>query len=221
MLTPHEAYAREGYPRPRGPWLTASAGGGDGPENRAEIFPRKYPRLPPSLLGGGDRRPVKAAKPIIVDLNTFAADYADVSRTTAQIWVQREGLPVLRRRGGRGGAHEIELVPAIRWLRARDKAAYEAELVKGNPAHEAARLRKLQAEARIAEANAAEREGELVDVVSAEQGYARLIGAARERFLSLAPVLVQRALIPHEREGDVAKLVHEALDELAARGEPA
>jgi phage terminase Nu1 subunit (DNA packaging protein) len=160
---------------------------------------------------------VKAAKPIIVDLNTFAADYAEVSRTTAQIWVQREGLPVLRRRGGRGGAHEIELVPAIRWLRARDKAAYEAELGKGNPAHEAARLRKLQAEARIAEANAAEREAELVPADQVGERWARMALEVKERVLVLPAVAVQKGLIAAEQEAALAELAHAALRDLASR----
>jgi phage terminase Nu1 subunit (DNA packaging protein) len=160
---------------------------------------------------------VKAAKPIIVDLDTFAADYADVSRTTAQVWIRREGLPVLRRRGGRGGAHEIELVPAIRWLRARDKAAYEAELVKGNPAHEAARLRKLQAEARIAEANAAEREGDLVPAAQVEERWARIALEVKERALVLPAVAVQRGVIVVDQEAALAELVYDVLRDLTSR----
>ena len=160
---------------------------------------------------------MKPPRPIIVDLNTFAADYAEVSRTTAQIWVQREGLPVLRRRGGRGGAHEIELVPAIRWLRARDKAAYEEQLVKGNPAHEAARLRKLQAEARIAEANAAEREAQLVPADKVGERWARMALEVKERSLALPKVAVQKGVIVADQEGALVELVHDVLRDLASR----
>lgn len=158
-------------------------------------------------------------KRIIVSLLDWA-DFNDYSRTTAQV-LRRAGLPIIR--GGPGGKLEIDLKVAQKWLRERREAEWEEQLaaVRGNPEAMAARTRKIVAEAKVAELTAAAREGEVVDVVRAEQGYAHLIGAARERLLSLAPVLVQRGLVPPEDEAAVAKLVHEALDELAARGVPA
>lgn len=158
-------------------------------------------------------------KRYLVSLLDFA-ELNGFSRTTAQV-LRRAGLPILRE--GTDGKLQIDLKVALKWLREREQAECEERLaaVRGNPETVAARTRKIVAEAKLAELNAAAREGDLVDVLSAEQRYARMVVAARERFLALAPILVQRALVPPEREADVAKLVHEALDELAARGEPA
>jgi phage terminase Nu1 subunit (DNA packaging protein) len=158
-------------------------------------------------------------KAITVNLADFAG-LVGKTRATLQTWV-RAGLPVQRPRGGRRGAHQIALGPAIRWVLERMEAAAEeriAAVTARSPAAEAARTRKVVAEARIAEANAAEREGQLVAVAGAEQRYARLIGAGRERLLILPGVLVQRDLVAADREAEVVALVHEALAELAARG---
>lgn len=131
-----------------------------------------------------------------------------------------EGMPVLRRRGGEKGAHEIDLVAAFRWLRARDRAIAEEALaaIRSTPEEAALRLRKLQAETKIAEANAAEREGELVRAAEVAPRWARMCGAMRERILSIPPVAVQRGILPPDQEAALAELAHDALAELAAGG---
>src|SRR5262249_36310892 len=108
------------------------------------------------------------ARPIVVGLLTFCS-LVGIDRSTAQLWI-RDGLPIRRPVGGHRGAHQIDLGPAFRWIRAKDAAAYEERLstVRANPAAEVARTKKLAAEARIAEANARQREGELV--VAADVG---------------------------------------------------
>ena len=157
-------------------------------------------------------------KPIIVSLLVFC-DLVGIDRSSAQLWIH-DGLPILRRRGGHRGAHQIDLGPALRWIRARDAAACEERLstVRANPAAEAARTKKLAAEARIAEANARQREGELVVAADVGERWGRMALAARERLLSLPATLVQRGLVQADHEDQVVKLVHDALAELSARG---
>jgi phage terminase Nu1 subunit (DNA packaging protein) len=142
------------------------------------------------------------------------AAFLGVDRTTVMLWV-RQGLPMVRRAGPRG-AHQIDLAAAVRWLRARDQADAEERLARANPDAEVARVRKLRAEARLAELDAAAREGELVPAAQVGERWARRVGAARERFLTLPAVLVSRGLVDPGREGEATALVHEALAELAA-----
>lgn len=159
-------------------------------------------------------------KPKTVTLGEYAR-VVGKSRATVSTWVAREGLPVQRRHGGRRGAHVIDLAAGVQWALARAEAQADERLARVDPAAAAARLRKLSAEADLVEVAVRQRQGQLVDLGGAEQRYARLVGATRERLLTLAGVLVSRGLIAADHEGDVARLVHDALAELAARGGPA
>lgn len=152
---------------------------------------------------------------IVVNQLVFAA-LLEVDRSTIQTWIRR-GLPVVGRRGGKGRSHQIPVGPAFRWVREMDQAAYEAELGKSNPAHEAARLRKLTAEARIAEANAAEREAELVPADQVGERWARMALEVKERALVLPAVAVQKGVIAVDQEATLAELVHDVLRDLASR----
>ena len=147
------------------------------------------------------------------------AELLGVDRTTAQVWL-RQGMPAVRRRRGHRGAHEIEVGAAVRWLRARDGTQCEERLAaaRANPEADTARTKKLAAEARIAEANACEREGELVPADQVEARWGQMALACRERMLSLPGVIVQRGLVEPDREEKIATLVHDALAELASRG---
>lgn len=162
-------------------------------------------------------KPRKSIKPIKVSARDFAA-ILEVDRVTVWRWMG-EGMPVLRRRGGEKGAHEIDLIAAVRWLRARDQAmhAEALEALRSSPELDELRKRKLLADARIAEANAAEREGELIPAGEIGPRWEKLVVAARERFLSIAPVAVQRGLVAPEHEEDLAGLAQDALAELAHR----
>ena len=107
-------------------------------------------------------------------------------------------------------------------MRARDEEACQERLVAArSPQIETARIRKLAAEARIAEANAAEREGELVPANQVGERWGSMATAMRERVLAIAPVAVQRGLLPPEREDELAELCADALRELASRGKAA
>lgn len=161
-------------------------------------------------------KPRKAVKPIKVCAKAFA-EILEVDRVTVWRWMG-EGMPVLRRRGGEKGAHEIDLVAAFRWLRARDKAmADEAlEALRSTPELDELRRRKLAAEARLAEVTLAEREAALIPAADIGPRWERLVIAARERFLSTPALAVQRGLITPEHEDGITDLVHEALAELSA-----
>jgi phage terminase Nu1 subunit (DNA packaging protein) len=152
---------------------------------------------------------------LVVNQLVFA-DLLEVDRSTIQTYIRR-GLPVVGRRGGRGRSHQIPVGPGFRWVRQMDKAAHEEQLEKGNPAHEAARLRKLQAEARIAEANAAEREAELVPADQVGERWTRMALEVKERVLVLPAVAVQKGVIPVQQEAALAELAHAALRDLASR----
>ena len=152
---------------------------------------------------------------IIVSLLDWA-DFNDLSRTTAQVH-RRAGLPILRE--GPGGKLEIDLKVAQKWLRERREAEWEERLaaVQGNPEAMAARTRKLQAEARMAEANAAEREGELVPAGQVAERWGRMAGEVRERVLVLPAVAVQKGIVEPGQEAALAELAHAALRDLAGR----
>jgi phage terminase Nu1 subunit (DNA packaging protein) len=152
---------------------------------------------------------------IVVNQLVFA-DLLGVDRSTIQALIRR-GLPVVGQRAGRGRSHQIPVGPGFRWIRQMDQAAHEEQLVKGNPAHEEARLRKLQAEARIAEANAAEREAELVPAAQVGERWARMALEVKERALVLPAVAVQKGVIAGDQEAALVDLVHDVLRDLASR----
>ena len=163
-------------------------------------------------------RPGKAKKPLVMSAVEFAA-ILEVDRVTVWSWM-KEGLPVLHRRGGAKGSHVIDLVAGIRWVRAHDKSVTQELLAqaRSTPELDAIRQRKLSADARLAEANAAEREGELVPAAEVEPRWARMVTAMRERILSLPAVAVQRAIVAPEHEAVLTELAHDALSELAVHG---
>jgi phage terminase Nu1 subunit (DNA packaging protein) len=135
-----------------------------------------------------------------------------VDRRTVSRWI-RAGLPA----GKKGRELSIDLAVAVQWVRTRDAESTEARIaaVRANPDLEAVRARKLTAEARIAEANAAAREGELLSASEVRHRWTSRILAARERLLTLSPVAVQAGLIQPAHERELQRLVNEALSELS------
>lgn len=140
------------------------------------------------------------------------AELFGVDRRTVSRWI-KAGLPAEKH----GRAKLIDLSVAIRWVRERDAETAEARIaaVRSTPDLDVARARKVSAEARIAEANAAAREGELLPAAAVGERWTKRIIAARERFLSLAPVAVQSGLVAAAHEQALQQLVHEGLQELS------
>ncbi len=197
-----------------GPCGSKSGAAGTGCQKPSET---RHRRGHATATSAPRQRPT-ALKPIKVCAQAFAS-ILEVDRVTVWRWMG-EGMPVLRRRGGEKGSHEIDLVAAVRWLRARDQVMHEEALanLRTTPEMEALRRRKLEAEARIAEANAAKVEGELVPAAEVEPRWSRMCLAMRERILSAAPVAVQRGLVSPESEAGLTEIMHDALSELATRG---
>jgi phage terminase Nu1 subunit (DNA packaging protein) len=135
-----------------------------------------------------------------------------VDRRTVSRWV-RAGLSAEKQ----GRVLSIDVAVAIRWVRDRDAEAAEERIatIRATPALDVARTRKVSAEARIAEANAAAREGELLPAVAVGERWTARILAARERLLVVPSVAVQSGVVAADREQDLGRLVHEALTELA------
>ena len=156
-------------------------------------------------------------KPILVTERELAAVYA-VHRNTVSGWI-KAGLPVKRRQGR---AHGIDLVVALRWVRARDQETAEERLaaVRATPDADAARVRKITAEARLAEVNVAEREGQVVPADQLSERWGRMTTAMREAVLAVAPTAVQLGIVSPEQEQALAQLHHDALRHLAERGKP-
>jgi phage terminase Nu1 subunit (DNA packaging protein) len=156
----------------------------------------------------------KGRKPIVVTERELAQLFA-VHVNTAHNWV-KAGLPA--RKPGR--RLMIELGPAIRWVREKDAETCEARIatIRSTPDMDAARARKLTAEARIAEANAATREGELVPAAQVGDRWGRIAQAVREGVLSLAPTAVQHGIVAADREEALDVLCRDVLRELADRG---
>ena len=136
-------------------------------------------------------------------------------RTTVGRWLA-DGMPAVRRKGPHG-AHQVDVGPAIRWILDRLEADLAATAApKESTKAQAARERKMVAEARLAELDVAEREGEVVPAAQVGERWAQMVMAARERLLVLPAVAVQRGLVPANREREIAQVVDEALQELAS-----
>jgi phage terminase Nu1 subunit (DNA packaging protein) len=143
-----------------------------------------------------------------------AAQIAGVSVNTVRAWLRR-GLPAVQRQG----EWRID-VEAMQAWRQRHLAA--ARPSAGKREIEAARARKLAAEAAMAEIDLALKCGDAVSIADAARGWAELVAAFRARILALparlAPALVAETDLLRARAAVEAAL-HEALRELGRHGE--
>lgn len=135
-----------------------------------------------------------------------------VHAKTVAAWI-KAGMPVASRKGR---ANTIELGAAIRWVRERDAAVHEQQLeaARSSPDLDALRARKLEAESRIAEAEADLVEGEQVAASDVEDAWSRIAMAIREGVLSLPSRAVQAGLVTPEHEDAVSDLARDVLREL-------
>jgi phage terminase Nu1 subunit (DNA packaging protein) len=173
------------------------------------------------------------------------ADFAGLlgkHRTTVQQWI-RDGMPVAKVRGGKQGAHQIELGPALEWHQARleaqleerlrqvesafeerlqaKEASFEARLkaLMSSPDIDAARARKTAAEADIAEMERDQKRGDLVPTVDVEERWAGMIISLRENVMAIPGVAVQSGLIPPAREVDLETACRDALTSFGQAGQ--
>lgn len=116
-----------------------------------------------------------------------------------------EGLPVAKTGSGRGHQTLIALGDALPWLMQRKVG-------------DAEKSRDLRLAGDLKEEELRKRRGLVIEVAQVEQRWALMVAAARERYLSLPGIAVQRQLVRPEDEEALIALVDEALSELAARG---
>jgi phage terminase Nu1 subunit (DNA packaging protein) len=132
---------------------------------------------------------------------------------TVALWI-KNGLPVSSRVGR---ANAIPLAEAIKWRIESIVADFERRLAEAqaSPDIEALRARKLEAESRIAEAEADRVEGLQVIASDVEDAWSRIALSIREAVLSLAPRAVQAGTVTAEKEEELSDLCRDILRELA------
>lgn len=113
----------------------------------------------------------------------------------------------------RGGENHIGLGDAIRWLRARDAAAWKARLdaATSSPDIDAQRARKIRADADIRELDRDERLRELVPAAEVEEHWCSMMESLREALMAVPGTAVQEGLIRADREQHLETLVRDAL----------
>jgi len=155
------------------------------------------------------RKEKKAAVPecMAVTLTAFA-DLVGKSLPTLRAALRR-GLPSL---GRQGREHRLDLRAALRWWLEDLEARHEAELegASDDPAMQAARRRKLEADASLREQQLAIRSGTLIDVAVAERIGFDSARTIRESVLNVP----DRIAAELAAEGDEAKVHTRLSDEL-------
>ena len=162
---------------------------------------------------------MKAAGALLVT-QLLLAEIFGADRNTLALWT-RGGMPVSRRgRGSRGHAYDVGA--CVRWIRQRDGAQHARALAAAKAASDvgSARGRKLLADARRAEFDLRQREGEFVLVADVERRWARLVTEARNQLLGVSSRL--RGRRPTLTDADLATVdaaIRESLEALADRSE--
>lgn len=142
-----------------------------------------------------------------------------VHRNTVLAWVAR-GCPVHERgSSGRGNEHRFDLAAVVRWR--EDEAARAATGNTEGIDLDAARLRKVAAEAALTELEVAKKRGQLVEIEAVATVVGEQFAAVRARLLSLptklAPLLAASTDL-NEVQVLLQQGVNEALSELSGDG---
>jgi hypothetical protein len=144
------------------------------------------------------------------------AEMYSVHRNTVVRWLE-DGLPSTDPAGGALSAGRlIHLVTGVRWVRDHYAAKHEAVVEKFRAKIEGgAKERKLEAEARIKEIDAAEREKRVVSMADVEAALMAEADATREAMLGVSRDAVQTGLIPPAQEAAPQDLIRAALISLS------
>ena len=118
-----------------------------------------------------------------------------------------EGMPV-EKQGGRSKAGEYDAAACLRWARERR--------APGNQEQE--RTRYFAAQADKTELENRVRRGEVAELAAMESTVAGLVVAARDRLRGIPAVARQTGLVDKAGEEALARLIDDALVELAERG---
>jgi phage terminase Nu1 subunit (DNA packaging protein) len=144
-------------------------------------------------------------------------DLYGVNRNTVDTWL-KQGLPSTPPADGvLAAGREIRLATAVRWVRDHYAAKHEAAVEKLREKIDGgAKERKLEAEARIKELDAAERERRVIPTADVEAAMLSEADATREAMLGVARDAVQTGLIRPDQEIALQDLVRGALLSLSA-----
>lgn len=128
----------------------------------------------------------------------------------------RRGMPLVSRGGeGRGASFQIDVSDVMKWQVSQATKDVSDKLEAINI--DEARLRKVAAEAALAELDLALKRGDAVSLTAVAKMWAGMVTAFKYRCLSipakLAPVLVAETDLVVAR-GMLEREIHEALDEL-------
>ena len=162
---------------------------------------------------------MKAEGPLLVT-QLLLAEILGADRNTLAMWT-RGGMPVSRRgRGSRGHAYDVGA--CVRWIRQRDGAQHARALAAAKAVSDvgSARARKWSADARRAEFDLRQREGEFVLVADVERRWTALVTEARNQLLGVSSRL--RGRRPTLTDADLAAVdaaIRESLEGLADRSE--
>jgi phage terminase Nu1 subunit (DNA packaging protein) len=140
-----------------------------------------------------------------------------VNRNTVDAWL-KAGLPsTAPTEGNLAAGRLVHLATAVRWVRDMYSEKHDAVVEKLRAKIEGgAKERKLEAEARIKEVEAAERERKVLQSADVEAMMLSEADATREGMLGVARDAVQTGLIRPDQEAALQDLVRGALLSLAS-----
>jgi terminase small subunit / prophage DNA-packing protein len=136
-----------------------------------------------------------------------------VSITAVDKWLGR-GCPYLEK-GGPSKGYKFDTAAVAEW---RSEEAAEQAVELSDPGTDPA-IRKLSAEASLAELKLAREEGSLVPIADVERGWSMLIAACRSRLLAVPVKCAAMARAAESTEAAralIEKAITEALNELGA-----
>ena len=139
-----------------------------------------------------------------------------VHRNTVVRWLE-DGLPSTDPAGGALSAGRmVHLVIGVRWVRDHHAAKHDAAVQKLRAKIEGgAKERKLEAEARIKEIDAAERERSVLSTADVEAAMMAEADATREAMLGVSRDAVQTGLVQPAQEAALQDLIRGALISLS------
>lgn len=141
------------------------------------------------------------------------AEFLGVSYETVQNDIAK-GAPISER-GGKGKQHQIAAGEYVRWMVRRAAEREDGDLLN----YDAARTRKMNADAQVAELDLAERRGEVVEVGAVVSVVTDMLAEIKAKLLSIPSRLAHRLAAVGTREAAMEILEKEitgTLNELTA-----
>lgn len=152
------------------------------------------------------------------------AEAFGVTLAAVDDWVKRQGCPIASRPTVRGGKWQFDLRAVIQWRISQQLSMAKpgGEDSMSDPLNEA-RRRKTDAEARVAEVEAAKCEGDAISILEAQAAWAAMVGSARAKLRGVGSKLgplVAADTDPWQCRVMIDEAIDEALQELSEREIP-